>query len=290
MKMASFANDSAIKVAPGSELERAIAGAGSVSEIQTLLHDAARAQKLVEPDPFDTDGKNWFGFRPVEPGSVAAAKGFAKTLVIDGTKHVVEGATEAELVSNELALMRQLFAGAPAATTDAARDERGRFVAQPTADEAAAVATEQARLTQLEVDFRLGKINAADYIRQSGAINQYLESEGVSVEALKKVSNIEYVENWAAAVPDFLQRHPDWQGGVANQSVLQNIIIQQNWENEDPAAALEAAYKLATEQGLLGANPELVARDAIGKAQTFEELKAAVGYRDPQAGSGLWGR
>jgi hypothetical protein len=291
--MAHFASDSAIPVPAGSALEKSIQDCQSVSEIQNVLHAEAARLRLIERDPLDrSTGEtigDYFSHHVVAPGTVP--RRFATAVTIDGIKHILETGTEEELRAKETELYRAALA-APAATTqqtDTARDARGRFVAQPTAEEAAATDAEQARLAQLEVSFRLGQITAADYIKQSGAVDSYLSENGVSVEALQKVSDVVYTDRWAAAAAEFIVDHPDWQGGAGNQKVISDIVVEQKWEDEDPRAAIEKAYQIALQEGRLVANPELTQRDEIGKAQTFDEIKQAVGYHGPD-GSSFWGR
>src|ERR1700680_3250196 len=97
----SFSTDnSAVKVQPGSELEKAIAGATTGSEIQNLLHAAAVDQRLIERDPLDRTGQDWFSHHVVEPGT--APRGFAKTLVVEGKTIILESPTEEGLVQAEL--------------------------------------------------------------------------------------------------------------------------------------------------------------------------------------------
>jgi hypothetical protein len=278
--------ESAIKVAPGSELEQAIAGATNVSEIQALLHAAAVDQKLVQPDPFDRDGKDYFRYKPVTPGTAAAAKGFAKTLLIDGTKHIVEGATESELQSNELALMRSLFS-TPAATGQV-RDASGRFVAQPSQAELAAEAEAE----------RLVNINPTA-AALAPSVKAYLESEGVSVADLKEFSqskrNIAAESDWRQATETFRNSvGSDWVGGSQNLQKITELLHSnpQLLESGDKVSALMACWEHMKENDLVVPNPEVEKEKAISESMTYEELKSRVGYRDIQVnvGSGFWGR
>src|ERR1700693_553232 len=80
----------AIKVPAGSDLEQAISRATSTSEIQALLHQAAIEQHLIEKDPLDRDGQDWFSHHVVEPGTAAAATKVARTVTLNGQKHILE--------------------------------------------------------------------------------------------------------------------------------------------------------------------------------------------------------
>jgi hypothetical protein len=262
----AFPQNSAIKVT--KSIEEEIASASSVSQIQEILHRAAVGQKLIEPDGFDPEGKNWYGFHAVEPGTVAAAKGFATAVTIDGKKHILEAGTEEELRAKETELYRAALA-APAATTETEeqpRNERGQFITHN--PEAVALAP---------------------------TVAAALEAQGISVDDLREFSankqNEAFQQSWAEAAETFRANHPDWIGGEANQALFARLLGEnpELMDAEDKSAALEAVYYYAVENKMLVANPELTARDAIQKAQTFDELKAAVGYRDPSS-SGLWGR
>lgn len=290
--MAFFADDSSIKVQPGSELEKAIASATSVSEIQNLLHEAAVSQHLVERDPLDRDGKDWFSHHVVEPGT--APRSFAKTFVVDGKKYILECDTEAGLAHEELVLMRQLFGGAN--TTDAARDERGRFVAQPTQEESDAAATETARLADLQLKFQLGQLDAASYIRESGAINTYLAEQGIAVEDLKAAAQEKQEardeKSWAQASEEF-RNSPvgaNWPGGLVNQKRIGEVLISMHAEQSPSVENLRAAFEYMQQNNLLVEPEELVLEKKIKEATDFESLKNAVGYRGTDGSSGLWGR
>ena len=114
---------SAIKMTP--ELEAKIATAPDNQAIKTLMHEAAIAQGLIQKDPYDSDGRNYFGYTPVE---APIPQGFAKTVIINGQKHFLEGATEDALQHAELELMRSLFS--KPADNSQQRDSAGRLVPQ----------------------------------------------------------------------------------------------------------------------------------------------------------------
>jgi hypothetical protein len=263
--MANFAKDSAIKVT--RSLEAQISRAASTSEIQQILWAEAQKQKLIEPDAFDTLGTNHYAFHEVAPGSVTAAKGFAKTLVVDGQKIILEAATEEGLVQAELAKMRELFA-APAATMqeEQPRNERGQFITHN--PEAVALAP---------------------------TVAAALEAQGISVDDLREFSankqNEAFQQSWAEAAETFRANHPDWIGGEANQNLFARLLGEnpELMDAEDKVASLNAVYAYALEKNLLFENPELTTRAAINQAQSYDELKNAVGYKNPD-GSSFWGR
>ena len=271
--MSFFPKDSAIQVTPSLEVQ--ISKAVSAQEIQALLHQAAQDQKLIEPDPFDRSGTDWFSMRPVEP--VTAAKGLTKTLVVDGQTHIIAGGNEAELISAELQLMRTLFAG-NASTTQARRSD-GKFVSQ----------------SDIEAEAERGANIDPAAAALAPSVTAALEAAGIDVNALREFTAAKRGEriqtSWQQATSAFKENHPDWIGGDANKELFARLLDENNLvDAPDKVAALEAVYNHAVENHLLVENPETTARDNIAKAQTYEELKEAVGYRDPALSSSIWGR
>ena len=266
---------SAIKVT--DDLEAAISKAGSVEAIQHLLHEAALSQGLVQRD----NDPNIF--IPVEQPT---PRGYAKTLTINGTKHIIEGATEAELVANELAKMKELFAPA-AASDEPQRDNYGRFRARQSEVDAA----EQA--AQLLEEEDPAARAQADVVRRA------LEAQGIDVDALKEYTASKQDERMAQSWSDAAERFrnspagENWPGGKRNQQTISEIILENGLvETDDKVGAMEAAYKFMVENNLVAENPELKALDAIRNATDYESLKQAVGYKnaDINAGGGFFGR
>jgi hypothetical protein len=164
--MAWMAENSRIRV--DAALEEKINGA-SAEEIKEIMKSAAVEQGLVKRD--------WDPQLFIEtPLGTAAPKRFAKAVVVNGVKTVLEGDSEQSLLAAETAFYRQQFQ--PVATetrSEQPRNEHGQFIS---ADDAAAKA-------ELELAFKRGDISAAEYLDRSGAISEYLEKAGVPVEELK---------------------------------------------------------------------------------------------------------
>jgi hypothetical protein len=272
-------DNAAIKVTPS--LEQEISEATSTSAIHEILHRAAVSQHLIEPDPLDRDGKDYFNYKPVQPGTAAAANGFAKVLIVDGIKHVVEGATEAELASNELALMRSLFGGNNGAT-EQTRNSAGQFVSQ------ADIEAEAARVAAANAD-PAARIEA-DLVARA------LAAQGIDMDTLKEYSltkqGEKFQQSWADATETFRANHPDWMGGLDNQNLFAKLLSENNLvDAEDKAAALEAVYNYAVENKMLIEPAEKTLERKISEARTVEEIQAAIGYRSMDGrDSGMWGR
>ena len=188
--------DSPIKLTP--EQENHINGLASVEQISAYLRQCAVDQGLVKQiDPT---------FAPdllVDAAPGTAPKAFARTVVIQGQKFILEGGSEAELDRREIEARRV------AETNDQpARDANGRFV--KTAD------AEQQQQTvdkvELELKFRRGELTAAEFIEQSGAIKDALDEMGVS-EILEERQGQKEIQSWQDATEKFLRSEDG--GGLA---------------------------------------------------------------------------
>jgi hypothetical protein len=277
--MAFSPEQSAIKVPAGSALEQAIASAKSVQEIQSLLWAAARAQNLIEPDFLDPEGRNHFAFHTV---AQPAPKGYARTITLNGKKIILEADSEEGLVQKELEFFRGTFA-APATGTQAL-DANGRFTAQATQEEIEAEALRVAALDPAAVAL-------------APTVKAALEAQGISVDDLKAYTASKRGEqtqqSWERAAEEFRNSPEgmDWPGGE-NMRVAADLIQANPELMQNPSAeTLALVWNHMKEHNLVVENPELTALDNIGKAQTYDELKAAVGYRDPDPrSSSMWGR
>jgi hypothetical protein len=128
-------------------------------------------------------------------------------------------------------------------------------VAEPPVDPAVAAkaaadaaAAKEAAKAELELKFKRGEIPVSDYIKQSGAMDEYLASQGIALEDLKesveKVRNEKDVQSWESATQAFLQGPgADWPGGEVNKTILGLKIAELDLTNAtDKVAALTAAY------------------------------------------------
>jgi hypothetical protein len=272
-------NASAIKVPAGSALEKAISEATSVSEIQTLLHEAARTQGLIEKDPLDLDGKDYFSHHVV---TTPQTHGFAKTLVIDGKKIILQSETEEGLVKEELNVMRNLF-NKPAGAADQTRDEQGRFAArQGAADEAEAV--------------RAAAVDPAA-AALAPSVTAALEATGVSVAELRAYTQAKKTENYTAAwqqAGEQFSKSPeaaDWAGGDNFQVMLDLIQSNPDWINKPSKETLALVWNHMKENGLVVENSADVEAREIADAQTPEQLQALLRSRGHLAplNCGMWG-
>jgi hypothetical protein len=113
-----------------------------------------------------------------------------------------------------------------------------------------------ARKAELELNFRSGNITAAEYIEQSGAMSEYLASQGVPLDQLKQVveqtqMNSE-AQSWADAVEDFKNSPAgnDWPGGDGNLVTLNDKLLSLGLEDStDRVGALTRAYAAMRKAG-----------------------------------------
>jgi hypothetical protein len=214
--------DSAIRVS--KTLEEKIAAATSQAEIETLMHDAARAQQLVRPDLFDETI-----LIPVDPSERSAApQRFTKTVTIDGTFHTINGNSAEDLSAAEVALYREVFSQPSDATnrTEPARDSQtGRFLPAPEPEQSDA---DLARETALEIQFRNGSITMAEFIEKSGAIERY--------EARRETQQI--IGGWQESVSEFLNSPAgaDWPGGTDMMKRIGEVLQEKMGVEREPSA------------------------------------------------------
>jgi hypothetical protein len=162
----------------------------------------------------------------------------------------------------------------------------GRFVSQTDKEQEEA---EQVRLAELERSYKTGAITLDDYLVQSGAVDRVIQKRQQEETAT--------VNDWTEATSTFLERHRDWPGTDKNRDILGQIIIENRWLDRDPLEALEAAYRIAQEQGRLVENPEVAAQQRsaalqqkIAECTDQNELRALLGYTGVARESGIWGR
>jgi hypothetical protein len=172
------------------------------------------------------------------------------TEVIAGKEFDFEGATQAEIDAQVAAAYRVAFAIQQPQT-----QERVEVAPDPAAVAAAAEAEEAARVA-LDAQFRNGTISTAEYLEKSGAVRQYLEKEGISVDALKstveQTQTTQYQQSWADATNEFLNGPgADWPGGDQNREILgMKIAAMGLTDAPDKVAALAQAWAVMKHDGM----------------------------------------
>ena len=270
---------SAIKMTP--DLEQAVSEAPSASAISAILRQAAIDQHLVAPD------NDPYILNEVAPGTHPRA--YAKVLVINGVKHTIEAETEEGLVKAELEEMKKIFNDSASANDQQAprRDlATGQFVSKTAKEQQEA---EIVRRAELDSAYRTGQITLADYVKQSGIVDeviaerqQYAQQENAELET--------YGQTWQEASAEFLQKS-DWPGTEENVRRLQNAIVELGLVDKPSVESLRAAYQHLIDTDNLAENPELTLQQKITEATSPEQLRAILGYHGEsrEDGRNYWG-
>jgi hypothetical protein len=255
------------RIAVTDSLQERIANA-SMEEIKVILAEEAVRTGLITRDAYSPDI-----LLEVEPA--ATPRKFARTVEINGVKKIVEADTEHEVDRAVIELYR-------AAQNQQQRQQQ----AQPRTDDRRFTKQQQedaVKRSDLDLRFRRGEINVDTYIAESGALDRYLESKGVSVESLIDVSNQRYTQGWAEASERFKnsKEGADWPGGDQNLKIIgEEIIAMGLQESEDKLGALVAAYqKLKAEDRLVPTPGQELARE-LADATSFSDIaRLAKGYQ-----------
>jgi hypothetical protein len=287
--MAFTPQDSAIKVT--KSIEEQVAAANGPEQIKEIFREAAISQGLVFED---WDPSYLVVVEKPQPRS------FAKTIVIDNVKHVLESDSQQGLADAEINLYHQVFAK-PATSNEPVRDAQGRFTADQTraantdAVEAATTISAEEK-SALQIQFQLGQISAAEYIEKSGAVADFLQKQGVPIEDLKaqivERQQVLTEQDWKSATEEFLA-HSDWPGGDINRQRLGEQIISMGATEKPSVDTLGRAYEVLKAKNMLVESPESTAQKEadrqqarISVAKTPEEIREILAYRE---GSGIWG-
>ena len=259
-------------------LEEEIAAATNQSEILSIMHRHELLQGLCVPDIYDPNVR-----LEVEP---VAQSAFSKTLVVNGVSHTVSGSTETELLQAESALFQSLFEQTAANNPPAdshGRDARGRFVAEELSDEAHQA--ELIRRSELDLKFKRGELDTAAYLAETGAVDAYLASKGISIDALQQVADQKTTADWTQATQEFMNTDEGriWVGGEANKNKLGEFLIEMGAADAPNAENIRRAAKYLRENNMLVENPETTQRQQIEGAKSQAELDIALGRS-----SSLW--
>jgi hypothetical protein len=266
-----------------AEFQKKVDACTTPEQLKELFHNQELAQGMRVPDPFDET--------LLHLANIPQPRGYAKTVTVNGVKHILEGATETELADAEVSLYRSLFSQ-PAAETEQPRDPAtGQFRATADQERAAATAadpaTEAARQADLRGQMIRGEISPEEFAIQSGAIERALASAGIDPEALREVSHQQYEQNWASATEEFLASS-DWPGGEINRQRLGETLIAMDAIDSPSVDTLRRAYQILKDKNKLVENAELTRERRLAEAKSPAEIREILNYRGDQ-GSGIWG-
>ncbi len=216
------------------KLESQIAEAASHEDIQALLHaepqeTAERTAKPAKTEP--------------EPQSEPVV--YTRTETIGGREFTFEADTAAELDQMVLNAYR---------VASAVTEPEPKVTEAPVIDPA----VETMRRVELEMKFKRGEISPSEYLEQTGAVAEYLASQGVPVDALKKTVEAQETraveQSWSDAVTQFLASPAgqDWPGGDQNKDMIGLQISALNLiDAPDKVAALAQAYQVMKQRNMI---------------------------------------
>lgn len=291
-----------------AELEKAIAAQLDPANIRAVILAEAEKQ-ATEKQTADAQAvatKAAEDKAAADAKAAEAAPSFTRTEIINGRTFNFEGASELDLATQIANAYRVASAFAPteqvAATVDPAVAEAA--AQKDIADRAAAKAL-------LDVKFRNGDISAADYIKQSGAMDEYLADQGLSLPALKAAvdqnQSSQFEKSWAQATEEFLHSPAgaDWPGGPQNLELIGMKISSLGLvDAKDKVAALAQAYADMKSKNLVFrpevaaatvavTDPAVVAAQAAAAAAQAARAAAVAATTTPvparTASSGLFG-
>jgi hypothetical protein len=250
----------------GPAFEKLVSECNTADEIKALYAEKAVRDGLVTRDFYDPS--------VLLPTDTAAPTKFAKSITGEGGKKLFfEGDSELDVEQRITAYLREQTRPSetkPELQPETSRDEHGRFTR---VDDPVAKA-------ELELKFKRGEITTADYLAESSAVDDYLKSQGVSLDDLKKVANDGYTADWEVATREFLERHPDWQGGEAAVQETGRTLQALHLENSPSLESLESAYADMVRRNAVPENPELNAQreihERISSANSVEEIRSAA--------------
>jgi len=255
-------------------LEEALKNANTPDEMKVILAEAAIKQGLVTRDFYDPS------VLLVNDRPAVTTKVSKSITGGNGQKLFFEGESDAEVDQRILAYLREHTRPVETKTEvqETPRNERGRFVSE--ADAVAKV--------ELELKFKRGEISTADYLAESGAMDEYLQAQGISLDAVRQISDDGYEKSWADATTEFLNgpAGSDWQGGKDNLKEIGETLIALHLDRSPTVESLERAYTDMKRRSAVAENPELTAQreihERMANANSVEEIR--------QAASSLFGR
>jgi len=137
----------------------------------------------------------------------------------------------------------------------------------------------EAARAELERKFRLSEISVKDYIEQSGAVSDYLASQGLSVDTLRNTvestQSRATIQSWQEASDIFKEgAGREWPGGNRNMKMLGNKLDELGLiDAADKVEALTIAYNALKQEDMLFAN-EFIQNEAPATTTTVTQQVA----------------
>jgi hypothetical protein len=211
-------------------IEKELAAANSHAEIDAILHEGAGHQRA----PRKTD----------EPAT------FTRTEKVGGKdiEFSADSALELERAVTSARKVADALQTPVPVEVDYAKAGR----------DAALRAAEQ---QELERRFKRNEITTQEYLEQSGAVETYLENQGVPIDELRETveekRNQQFTQSWTDATATFLASTSDWVGGEKNKQIL-GLKIQELGllDAPDKVGAISQAFAAMKKDQLIFANDE----------------------------------
>jgi hypothetical protein len=255
----------------------AVSKMNSTEEIAEYFRSKAIAEGKLVPDPINPSVLH------VAQPKRDAAQPDQSSLKIDGQTFT---GTDAEL-NEQLRAHFQRQQPHPQ-DEEPARDSNGRFVSaadQGKRDQANALAASD-RAT-LDLQFKRGEMDAATFLEKSGAMQEYLQKQGVDMNALRDVSaGTTYAKQWDAAVQEFLRgAGASWTGGEELKNAVGLKLAELRLEDQPSAASIKRAWDAVKED----ADRFAKLRDAKSPAEIEEILGTSARRLAALRGGQVWG-
>lgn len=266
-----MSNPVVLPVAMNEQLSKAVTSAVSIDEIRAAVVSEAEKQ-AAEKTASDAAAATAAAKTANDAAAVAANQTFKRTVTIGGKDFEFEESTELALeraVNNALTIAFSLQSTTPEPVVAPVVEK------QPTEEEKVAAAAD------LELKFKRGEITTAEYLKQSGAVDEYLAAQGVSIASLKetveKSQTEKFEQSWAEATTEFLQSPAgaDWPGGEKNKTLIGIQLAAMGLvDAKDKVAAMAQAYAAMKSQGIVMQPTE--AEIAAVKGTSVATTKAAA--------------
>jgi hypothetical protein len=215
----------------------------------------------------------------------AAAGSVSRTVTIAGRSQVFTAGTILDL---ERAIGVALQAAIADGRSTQPRGTDGKFVSRREMNPAEKV--------ELDLRFRRGEINAADYLKQSGELETAFSTfakDKLGVDLDQLATDQQTSDTWRTVTEQWL-RSPEgstWEGGDENLRRIMLMIEANGLEYSPSVQTLNSVVNFMRQNHLL-VPYEGATQNAINKAQSVEEINSAAraSLGMPPRNSNLWGR
>jgi len=271
--------------------DEAVRKVNSQQELDALLRDSVARSQI---------GYTWDAIRGqyVATGESGGALGEAIAAAPAGATDASQGEKRVVIAGKEF-----IFYGTPeeiqvqvdAAVTvyDELRSPDDHH-AQPTAAEIEEDrVAEVLRQTELQLKMQRGEISIAKYINESGAVKDWLTSQGVDLEQLRQQAQVRdaeaYESAWTQATQKFLNESATgklWPGGEQNQKLLQNAVLLLDLQDSPSVESLEAAFEQMKKDGTVFSHEQMQS-EILKSTNDMSPEEILLAWKEQQPGYGM---